>query len=163
MADTMTPEQRSRCMSHIRSKDTKPEMLVRKFLFSKGLRFRVNARYLPGTPDLVLRKYKTVVFVNGCFWHGHHGCRYYRLPSSNVDFWQNKIDRNINRDSAADAALTATGWRVIRVWECELKPKARQQTLELLYSNIVGATPYDIQETEFDIAAEQDEGYGLPT
>lgn len=95
MADVMTPEQRSRCMAAIKGKDTKPEMIVRKYLFSRGMRFRVQVRKLPGAPDIVLPKYKTAIFVNGCFWHGHEGCKYFRLPKSNVEFWKEKIERNI--------------------------------------------------------------------
>ena len=95
MADVMTPEQRSRCMAAVKGKDTKPEMIVRKYLFSRGMRFRVQVRKLPGTPDIVLPKYKTVIFVNGCFWHGHEDCKYFRLPKSNVEFWKVKIKRNI--------------------------------------------------------------------
>lgn len=95
MADMMTPEQRSRCMAAVKGKDTKPEMIVRKYLFSRGMRFRVQVRKLPGTPDIVLPKYKTVIFVNGCFWHGHEDCKYFRLPKSNVEFWKEKIKRNI--------------------------------------------------------------------
>lgn len=95
MADVMTPEQRSRCMAAIKGKDTKPEMIVRKYLFSRGMRFRVQVRKLPGTPDIVLPKYKTAIFVNGCFWHGHEGCKYFRLPKSNIEFWKEKIKRNI--------------------------------------------------------------------
>ncbi len=91
MADVMTPEQRSRCMAAIKGKNTKPELIVRKYLFSRGLRFRLYVNSLPGKPDIVLPKYKTVIFVNGCFWHGHEGCRYYRLPKTNVEFWQEKI------------------------------------------------------------------------
>lgn len=95
MADVMTPKQRSRCMAAIKGKDTKPEMIVRKYLFSRGLRFRVQVKKLPGKPDIVLPKYKTVIFVNGCFWHGHEDCKYFRLPKSNVEFWKEKIERNI--------------------------------------------------------------------
>lgn len=95
MADVMTPKQRSRCMAAVKGKDTKPEMIVRKYLFSRGLRFRVQVKKLPGKPDIVLPKYKTVIFVNGCFWHGHEGCKYFRLPKSNVEFWKEKIERNI--------------------------------------------------------------------
>lgn len=94
MTDTFTPEQRSRNMAAIKGKDTKPEMVVRKYLFSRGLRFRVQVRKLPGNPDIVLPKYKTVIFVNGCFWHGHEGCKYFRLPKSNVEFCQEKIERD---------------------------------------------------------------------
>jgi len=95
MADVMTPKQRSRCMAAVKGKDTKPEMIVRKYLFSRGLRFRVQVKKLPGKPDIVLPKYKTVIFVNGCFWHGHEDCKYFRLPKSNVEFWKEKIKRNI--------------------------------------------------------------------
>lgn len=95
MADVMTPKQRSRCMAAIKGKDTKPEMIVRKYLFSRGMRFRIQVRKLPGNPDIVLPKYKTVIFVNGCFWHGHEDCKYFRLPKSNVEFWKEKIKRNI--------------------------------------------------------------------
>lgn len=95
MADVMTPKQRSRCMAAIKGKDTKPEIIMRKYLFSRGMRFRVQVRKLPGKPDIVLPKYKTVIFVNGCFWHGHEDCKYFRLPKSNVEFWKEKIKRNI--------------------------------------------------------------------
>lgn len=139
MADVMTPEQRSRCMAAIKGKDTKPEMIVRKYLFSRGLRYRVNDRKLPGSPDIVLRKYKTVVFIDGCFWHGHEGCRYYRLPKTNTDFWKHKIYMNMARDYAANVDLELVGWRVIRVWECDIRTKAkREATLERLYRIIVG-------------------------
>lgn len=139
MADVMTPEQRSRCMAAIKGKDTKPEMIVRKYLFSRGLRYRVNNRKLPGSPDIVLKKYKTVVFIDGCFWHGHEGCKYYRLPKTNVDFWRHKIAMNIARDYANGVDLRLAGWKVIRVWECDIKTKAkREETLERLYHEIVG-------------------------
>ena len=97
MTDTFTPEQRSRNMAAIRGKDTKPEMIVRKYLFSRGLRFRVQVRKLPGTPDIVLPKYRTAIFVNGCFWHGHEECKYFRLPKSNVEFWAEKIEYTLSR------------------------------------------------------------------
>lgn len=119
-------------MSAIKSKNTKPELLVRKFLFSRGFRYRLNYPRLPGHPDLVLRKYKTVIFINGCFWHGHDGCKYYVLPQTNVEFWKNKIERNRNRDVEERRKLTSMGWHCITVWECQLKPKVRQQTLEAL-------------------------------
>ena len=137
MADVMTPEQRSRCMAAVKGKDTKPEMIVRKYLFSRGLRYRVNNRKLPGSPDIVLRRYKTVVFVDGCFWHGHEGCKYFRLPKSNIDFWRHKIAMNIVRDYANNVDLKLAGWNVIRIWECEIKTKARRgETLERLYRKI---------------------------
>ena len=138
MADVMTLEQRSRCMAAIKGKDTKPEMIVRKYLFSRGLRYRVNNRKLPGSPDIVLKKYKTVVFIDGCFWHGHEGCKYFRLPKTNVDFWRHKIAMNIARDYANDVDLRLAGWKVIRVWECDIKTKVnREATLESLYQEII--------------------------
>ena len=137
----MTPEQRSRCMAAIKGKDTKPELIVRKYLFSRGLRFRVQVRKLSGNPDIVLPKYKTVIFVNGCFWHGHEGCKYFRLPKSNVEFWEAKIERNVARDVRNEAELKALGWRVVRVWECEIKTVAqREEYLKCLYDRIVNPT-----------------------
>lgn len=115
MTDVLTSEQRSRCMAAVKGKDTKPEMIVRKYLFSRGLRFRVQVRKLPGTPDIVLPKYNTVIFVNGCFWHGHEGCKYFRLPKSNIEFWEQKIKNNVARDARNETELKALGWRVIRV------------------------------------------------
>ena len=129
MADTMTKEQRHRCMSHIRSRDTSPELLVRKALFAEGFRFRVNVRSLPGTPDIVLKKYNTVIFVNGCFWHGHRGCRLYSEPGSNSAYWHEKVERNRRRDVAAAFRLEARGWNVITVWECQLDRKHREETI----------------------------------
>lgn len=129
MTDKLTPEQRHRCMSLIRSWNTKPEILVRKYLFACGFRFRINVRKLPGTPDIVLPKYRTVIFVNGCFWHGHEGCRFYVLPKSNTEFWKAKIGRNRERDHKNMVALRDLGWHVVQIWECQLKPKKREETL----------------------------------
>lgn len=161
MADTMTPEQRSRCMAAIKGKDTKPEMTVRRYLFSKGLRYRVNNRKLPGAPDIVLKKYKTVVFVDGCFWHGHEGCRYFRMPRSNTAFWRHKIAMNYARDYANNIELELAGWRVIRIWECEIKSKERRErTLSNLYRQIVGTPGYEEEESEeTGMAAEPDPDY----
>lgn len=152
-------------MAAIKGRDTKPEMMVRRYLFSKGLRYRVNNRRLPGSPDIVLRKYKTVVFVDGCFWHGHEGCRYYRLPKSNADYWRHKITLNIARDYANGVDLRLAGWRVIRVWECDIKTKERRErTLERLYVDIVSeggrAVTYDGEDDDVLIAAEPAEDYG---
>ena len=130
MADVLTPEQRSRCMAAIRGKDTKPEILVRKFLFNKGLRYRLNNRKLPGSPDIVLKKYKTVIFVDGCFWHGHD-CRNTR-PLEHQEYWQKKRERNIMYDREATALFEARGWTVLRIWECELKKKNEKALLERL-------------------------------
>lgn len=121
MTDVMTPEQRHRCMAAIRGRDTRPEMIVRRFLHARGLRYRLSDRRLPGTPDIVLKKYHTVIFIDGCFWHGHEGCSQFKLPKSNSDFWRHKINMNIARDYRANVELRLLGWRVIRVWECEIR------------------------------------------
>lgn len=136
MADIKTKESRSYNMSRIAGKDTKPEELVRKYLFSKGFRYRKNVRKLPGTPDLVLPKYRTVIFVNGCFWHGHEGCKYFVWPKNNAEFWRQKIETNISRDQRNKAQLRDMGWNVLIVWECELRPPKRQATLERLESQL---------------------------
>lgn len=135
MADNHTPEQRRKNMSHIRSKNTKPEENVRKYLFSRGLRYRKNVRSLPGCPDIVLKKYKTVVFVNGCFWH-HHDCTRFKWPSSNQEYWIPKINRNVERDNQNQKLLSEMGWRVLIVWECQLKKDKAEATLEALYHQI---------------------------
>ena len=132
MADQLTPEQRHRCMSRIRAKNTKPEMLVRRYLHSRGFRYRLNVRRLPGTPDIVLRKYKTAIFIHGCFWHGHEGCRLYVPPKSNTHYWTEKIARNIERDTIACAKLHQLGWHTVVIWECQLKPHERDNTLSHL-------------------------------
>ena len=136
MADIKTKESRSYNMSRIAGKDTKPEELVRKYLFSKGFRYRKNVRKLPGTPDLVLPKYRAVIFVNGCFWHGHEGCKYFVWPKSNAEFWRQKIETNISRDRQKEAQLRDMGWNVMIVWECELHPSKKQATLERLESQL---------------------------
>ena len=132
MSDPLTPEQRHRCMSRIRAKDTKPEMLVRRYLHSRGFRYRLNVRRLPGTPDIVLRKYKTAIFIHGCFWHGHEGCRLYVPPKSNTHYWTEKIARNTERDTIACAKLHQLGWHTVVIWECQLKPHERYNTLSHL-------------------------------
>ena len=108
-------------MSKIHGKDTKAEDKVRKYLFSQGFRYRKNDRHLPGKPDIVLPKYHTVIFVNGCFWHKHEGCRYFAWPKTNVDFWYSKINKNVQRDKLTERQLVESDWKVIVVWECELK------------------------------------------
>lgn len=131
MADNHTKEVRSRNMSHIRSTNTKPEEKVRKYLFSKGFRYRKNVRKLPGCPDIVLPKYHTVIFVNGCFWH-KHDCSRFVWPSSNEDYWIPKITRNVERDLKNHQILREQGWRVVVVWECELKEKCFQGAMDKL-------------------------------
>jgi len=136
MADVLSKEQRQRCMSHIRSKNTKPEILVRQFLFAQGFRFRLHRKDLPGKPDIVLPKYKAVIFINGCFWHGHSQCRYATIPKTNRDFWLAKISGNVERDKNIRSQLQFLGWHVIDVWQCELKPKTKDQTLKNLIITI---------------------------
>lgn len=135
MADTHSKEVRSMNMSHIRSKDTKPEEKVRKYLFAKGVRYRKNVRKLPGCPDIVLHKYKTVIFVNGCFWH-KHDCPRFRWPSSNQEYWYPKIMRNVERDAASYTLLKELGWNVITVWECQLKKKCFEETMQNVLNNL---------------------------
>ncbi|WP_350336727.1 DNA mismatch endonuclease Vsr [[Clostridium] symbiosum] len=135
MADTHTKEIRSKNMSHIRSTNSKPEEVVRKYLFSQGFRYRKNDKGLPGKPDIVLPKYKTVIFVNGCFWH-KHDCPRFVWPASNQEYWIPKILRNVERDKENYTALENKGWRVLVVWECELKKKVRDGTLEKLCIDI---------------------------
>lgn len=136
MADNHTKEIRSMNMSHIRSINSKPEEIVRKFLFSKGLRYRKNVRSLPGKPDIVLRKYNTVVFVNGCFWH-KHDCGRSVMPSSNTEYWSAKIEANAERDKLNKSQLEALGWKVLVIWECQLKKKIAKTYLDKLYESII--------------------------
>ena len=135
--DNHTKEVRSYNMSRIKSINSKPEELVRKYLFSQGLRYRKNVKRLPGKPDIVLSKYKTIVFINGCFWHGHKGCRYFVMPKSNTEYWNKKIDNNVKRDELVYQQLSELGWNILVVWECELKRDKRENTLEYLYYNIL--------------------------
>lgn len=135
MADNHSKEVRSMNMSHIRSTNSKPEEIVRKYLFSQGFRYRKNVKKLPGCPDIVLPKYRTVIFVNGCFWH-KHDCSRFVWPSSNQDYWRPKILRNVERDQKNVEELKALGWNVITVWECELKRAVREENLNLLVTKI---------------------------
>ena len=129
MTDVHNKEIRSYNMSQIRGKNTKPELIVRKYLFSNGFRYRLNVKNLPGKPDLVLPKYKTVIFINGCFWHGHQGCRYFVIPRTRTDWWLEKINRTKYRDQENILHLKALGWNVITIWECQLKKDSREITL----------------------------------
>lgn len=129
MPDRLTPTQRSYNMSRIRGKDTTPEMLVRKYLWRHGFRYRLHCRNLPGRPDIVLAKYRTCIFINGCFWHGHEGCRYFVMPKTRVEFWQTKIQRNWIRDKEVIHKLAEMGWHCITVWECQLKAAVREENL----------------------------------
>lgn len=135
--DNHDKETRSYNMSRIRSTNTKPEETVRKYLFAHGFRYRKNDKRYPGKPDIVLPKYKTVIFVNGCFWHGHTGCRCFVPPKSNIEYWTKKIERNIERDTENIKNLSKSGWKVIVVWECQLKKAVREQTLSDLIKDII--------------------------
>ena len=134
--DNRSKEARSKNMSNIPSKDTKPEETVRKFLFSKGYRYRKNVSSLPGKPDIVLSKYKTVVFVNGCFWHAHKGCKWFVPPKSNTDFWNKKFEYNITRDRNNYQKLYEMGWKILIVWECKIRHDNPQKILNALVNEI---------------------------
>ena len=125
-------EQRSRNMSAIKSKNTKPEISVRKLLHSMGYRFRLHRKDLPGSPDIVLPKYKTVIFVHGCFWHRHNNCKYATTPKTRKEFWENKFEENVKRDNLNQANLTLKGWKIIILWECQLKEDMKKRIRELL-------------------------------
>ena len=161
MPDILTPQQRHSNMAAIHGKNTKPEVMVRKWLWSHGYRYRLNHPRLPGKPDIVMRKYRTCIFVNGCFWHGHEGCRYFTIPKTNTEFWVNKVKRNKERDLKVQHELAAMGWHCITIWECELKPNVREKTLESLAYTLNKiflqdrtVKRYEILEEEPMIAAE---------
>ena len=186
MTDRLTPEQRHRVMSHIRSTNTKPEVKVRQWLWQHGYRYRLNVKSVPGKPDIVMRRYRTAIFVNGCFWHGHNvdlpsvetlratslqpfpNSSCCKIPQSNQEYWVNKIRRNQERDQRNYQVLRDNGWQVIVVWECQLTPKLMEETMlrvELLLNEHFlalhqpKAVPYEYQETLAAIAAEE-ESYG---
>ncbi len=166
MSDHLTPQQRHKNMAAIHSRDTKPEWVVRKGLWSRGFRYRLNSPKLPGHPDLVLRKYRTCIFVNGCFWHGHHvelermeSSECCKIPRSNREFWVKKISRNKERDIEQQKKLAEMGWHCITVWECELTPKRKDETLAslaftlnhiFLQDHSVEEKPYRLTEKETD-------------
>ena len=169
--DKLSPQQRHDCMASIRSKDTKPELVVRKGLWKRGFRYRLNDKRLPGHPDLVLRKYRTCIFVNGCFWHGHgvtesqktdlvdSACC--KIPRTNREFWVAKIRRNMQRDKEEQRKLAEMGWHSITVWECSLKPKQKEQTLDSIAFTLNhiwlkdrGAYP-EMEETRLQVAEEE--------
>ena len=124
MADVHSKEIRSYNMSRIKNKDTKPEILIRQFLHKNGFRYRLHVKNLPGKPDIVLPKYKVIIFINGCFWHGHNDCKYYKIPKTRTEWWLNKINTNINNDIKAVNGLIELGWKIITIWECEIKLKS---------------------------------------
>jgi DNA mismatch endonuclease, patch repair protein len=143
MTDVHEPEVRSYNMSRIRGKDTKPEMLVRKFLFTEGFRYRLHVKNLPGKPDIVLPKYKTVIFVHGCFWHGHKGCRYFVIPKTRTHWWRNKIQINNENDTRNKKLLLQEEWKVITIFECELKSQNQKKTLFRLFKTLKGTLNND--------------------
>ncbi len=136
MADVHDKKTRSYNMSQIRSTNTKPELLVRKFLHAQGYRYRLHDKKLPGHPDIVLPKYKTIIFIHGCFWHGHANCKYYKVPQTRTEWWLAKINRNKANDAKAAKALKKEGWKVITVWECSLKPAKADKTLTRLLTKL---------------------------
>lgn len=136
MTDVHDKATRSYNMSRIRSKNTKPELIVRKFLFAKGFRYRINVKTLPGTPDIVLPKYKTVIFVHGCFWHGHEGCKYFVVPKTRTEWWLKKIEINISNDIKNQDILKNSGWDVIQIFECNLKPVNKSESLSKLIEKL---------------------------
>ena len=136
MADVHDKKTRSYNMSHIKSKNTKPELLIRKYIFNKGFRFRLHVLNLPGKSDIVLPKYKTIIFMHGCFWHGHENCKYFVIPKTRTDWWVNKIERNKQIDTDNFQKLNTLGWKVLTIFECELKTKIRKKTLDELVNKI---------------------------
>lgn len=159
--DVFSKEKRSQVMSSVKSTDTKPEMIVRKYLHANGFRYGLHNQKLPGHPDIVLRKYKTIVFINGCFWHGHEGCRHYTVPKTNTTYWTAKVRRNVERDAENIAKLKSKGWRVITIWECELKSDMREKTLtnlvRMLHQKVV---EYETTAPHIIMAAENAGIYG---
>ena len=142
MADIVEPHVRSRMMSGIKGKNSKPEVLVRRLLFAAGLRFRLHRRDLPGTPDIVMPGRRVAIFVHGCFWHAHRGCRYFKVPSTRPEFWSAKLQGNAERDQKAIASLMSSGWRVLCVWECATREMQNQQLGELILEWIHGDEPF---------------------
>jgi DNA mismatch endonuclease (patch repair protein) len=132
MADVHSKETRSYNMSRIKSKDTKPEMLVRKFLHKNGFRYRLHVKNMPGKPDIVLPKYKTVIFIHGCFWHGHEGCKYATIPETRTEWWTTKINSNISNANKVENHLTEAGWKIITIWGCELRKRVIDNALNQL-------------------------------
>lgn len=144
MADIFTKKKRSEIMSKIRAFNTRPELIVRKFLFSQGFRYRIHQKSLPGTPDIVLKKYKTVILINGCFWHGHRNknCKIFKIPKSRQSYWIPKIENNRCKDIQQQKSLKKLGWKVIVIWECQLKKRRLDRTLESVVNKILACHPF---------------------
>jgi DNA mismatch endonuclease, patch repair protein len=137
VADNVSKERRSEIMANVKSSNTKPELLVRQFLFANGLRFRLHNKSLPAKPDIKLTKYRTLIFIHGCFWHGHQNCKRYVMPKTNKKFWYNKIETNIKRDRKRVLQLRKLGWHVYTIWECDLQPRKQNKTLTKLLNRIL--------------------------
>jgi len=137
VADNVTKKRRSEIMSNVRSSNTEPELIVRRYLFSNGFRYKLNDKNLPGKPDIKLTKYRTLIFVHGCFWHGHNSCNIYVMPRTNKKFWYGKIETNVSRDRRHTTSLRKLGWHVYIVWECDLRPSKRASTLMRLKNRIL--------------------------
>ena len=170
MADRLTPFQRHVCMSHVHGSDTKPELKVRKWLWSHGYRYRINVKGVPGKPDIVMRRYRTAIFVNGCFWHGHESCEKFKMPQTNVKFWEAKILKNKERDKRNYQVLQENGWQVLVLWECQLTKKVFETTMrevEVLLHDYCLATISPkvkeyirVDEDDVMMAAEAEFNYG---
>lgn len=154
--DIWDKKKRSEVMSKIRSKNTKPELTLRKALFAKGYRYRINYKKLPGKPDIVLPKYKTAIFIHGCFWHGHEHCKISHIPKSNTDFWQHKISTNRERDKNNETKILALGWNVLILWECEISKKKLPHILEQVIGTFHQNRP-PLYVTRIRIYEEQEE------
>lgn len=139
MADVHTLEQRRFNMQQIKGKNTKPELLVRKYLHAQGFRYKLHDKTLPGKPDLVLPKHNTVIFIHGCFWHGHANCKYFKIPQTRTEWWTEKINKNKTKDEKAIRELKRNGWKIITVWECKLKPAKSNQTLNKIKAKLTGS------------------------
>lgn len=136
MTDVHTPVIRSYNMSRIKGKNTKPEILIRKFLFSRGFRYRIHVRTMPGKPDIVLSRFKTVIFIHGCFWHGHENCKYFVIPKTRTEWWLSKIENNKHKDTENNLLLSEKGWKIITIFECEIKTAKRDKTLSRLLNEL---------------------------
>lgn len=143
MADVHNTATRRYNMSKIKGTNTKPELLVRRYLHAKGLRYRLHNKNLPGKPDITLTKLQTVIFVNGCFWHGHEGCKYFVMPKTKSEWWQKKINETIKRDCKSVQNLKGLGWNPFVIWECELKPEKRESSLRNLYDKVIKEKNYN--------------------
>ena len=159
MTDIVDKQTRSRMMAGIRGKNTKPELALRRALHARGFRYRLHSRMVYGRPDLVLPKHRAVIFVHGCFWHRHEGCRYTTTPSSRPEFWQAKFEANVARDSAVRATLLESGWRVATVWECALRKSEQLETTVLLLAEWLGASSAGLEIGNAEVIADESSSF----